>query len=165
MRDADSSTSGNQELLILFSAGNAGIQGTVGSPANGKNVIAVGASENVRPTWSDGCGLGPSDANNLQDIAIYSSRGPAPGGRVKPDLVAPGTHIAGTASTSPFYNGSGICDRYHPEAQQIFAASSGTSHSVPSVAGLASLASFRLVENYGIENPSPALLKAYLVAQ
>lgn len=164
VRDADSSMPGNQELLILFSAGNAGIEGTVGSPANGKNIIAVGASENVRPTWTDGCGLGPSDANNLQDIAFYSSRGPAAGGRVKPDLVAPGTHIAGTASTSPFYNGSAICDRYHPGAQQIFAASSGTSHSVPAVAGLASLASYRLSNNYGIEYASPALLKAYLVA-
>lgn len=148
----------------MFSAGNTGVQGSVGSPANGKNVIAVGASENVRPDWTDSCGYGPSAADNLQDIAIYSSRGPALGGRIKPDLVAPGTHITGTASTSPFYNGSAICDKFFPDDQSIFAASTGTSHAVPAVAGFASLATFWLDEHYGIVDPSPALLRAYLTA-
>jgi hypothetical protein len=118
----------------------------------------------VRPSWTDSCGYGPSDANNLQDIAAYSSRGPAPGGRIKPDFVAPGTHITGTASTSPDYNGSAICDKHLPEDQTIFTASTGTSHAVPAVAGIASLASFWLAENKGIEEPSPALLRAFLAA-
>ncbi len=163
VRDADNIVPGNQEMLILFSAGNSGLEG-LGSPANGKNVITVGASENVRPTWIDGCGFGPIHADDAQDIASYSSRGPAQGGRVKPDIVAPGTHIIGTASTAFGYNGSAICDKYQPDDQQIFAASTGTSHSVPAVAGLASLSSYWLTEKYGMEKPSPALLKAYLVA-
>jgi hypothetical protein len=163
VRDADDSTPGNQELLILFSAGNVGSPGSVGSPANAKNVLTVGGSENVRPSWTDSCGIGPTQADNLQDIWIRSSRGPAPGGRVKPDLVAPGTHVTGTASTSPLYNGSNICNQYYPPSQQLFTASSGTSHSVPAVAGFASLASYWLGEKFGIENPSPALLKAYLI--
>lgn len=164
VRDADQTAPGNQELLILFSAGNEGRPASVGSPANAKNVLTVGASENVRPTWTDACGIGPTQADNLQDVWIRSSRGPAPGGRVKPDLVAPGTHVTGTASPSPFYNGSNICNKYFPLAQQTFTASSGTSHSVPAVAGLTSLASHWLSEKFGRENPSPALLKAYLVA-
>lgn len=163
VRDADPSVPGNQEAVILFAAGNSGSEGRVPSPANGKNVIAVGASENVRPTWTDACGYSPDNSNNLQDIARYSSRGPAPGGRVKPDLVAPGTNITGTASTSSAYNGTGNCHPYYPSDQQLFTVSSGTSHSAPAVAGLASLASFWLNENHGIENPSPALLKGYLV--
>lgn len=171
VRDADPFTPGNQEMLILFSAGNEGVYDPgaptdykVGSPANGKNVLTVGATENVRPTWKDGCRYGPSDADNLQDIASYSSRGPAPGGLVKPDLVAPGTHVMGTASTTPLYNGSAICDAYQPGGQTIFAASTGTSHSVPAVAGFASLASYWLTEKEGIPSPSPALLKAFLIA-
>ena len=171
VRDADASTAGNQEILILFSAGNRGetltpgvpAVATIGSPANGKNVIAVGATENVRPTWLNACGYGLSKSDNVQDIAAYSSRGPAPGGRAKPDLVAPGTNIAGTASTATDYNGSGVCRLYYPFGQQIFTVSTGTSHSTPAVAGFASLASFWLTKTYGIENPSPALLKAFLI--
>ena len=166
VRDGDDLAPGNQELLILFSVGNSGEDGpgTVGSPANGKNVLAVGASENVRPTWTDGCLYGPEDADNAQDMAEYSSQGPAPGGRVKPDLVAPGTHVTGTASTSPFYNGTAVCDPFEPGNQQVFAASTGTSHSVPAVAGLASLATYWLGKTHGIDDPSPALLRAFLTA-
>ncbi len=167
VRDADATMPGNQEMLILFSVGNNGGQaGTINAPANGKNVIAIGATENVRPTWIDGngCGYGAEDADNAQDVARYSGRGPVPGGRVKPDLVAPGTHIIGTASTSPHYNGSAVCDRYHPPDQELFAASSGTSHAAPAVAGYASLVSFWLTEKLGTPDPSPALLKAFLVA-
>ncbi len=165
VRDADALTPGNQELLILFSAGNRGPgTDTIGTPANGKNVLTVGASESVRPTWTDGCGAGPEEADNLQDIAAFSSRGPAPGGRAKPDLVAPGTHILGTASTSPNYNGNGVCDGYYPDQQLILAASTGTSHSTPAVAGLASLAYAYLQQHYGLGAPSPALLKGFLIA-
>ncbi|MFN2138133.1 MAG: S8 family serine peptidase [Candidatus Promineifilaceae bacterium] len=170
VRDADPSTPGNQELLILFSAGNAGAPsadsplGTVGSPANTKNGIAVGASENVRPGWVDGCGFGSLDADNLQEIAFYSSRGPVDGGRIKPDFIAPGTHITGTASTHLFYDGSAICSPYFPLGQQTYAASTGTSHSVPAVAGIASLATYWLENVHQIVAPSPALLKAFLAA-
>ncbi len=165
VRDANSSAPGDQALLAIFSAGNAGSDShTVGSPADGKNVISVGAVENQRPSWSDGCGYGAFEADNVQDIADYSSRGPSSGDRVKPDLVAPGTHVTGTASTSPFYNGLGICDTYYPGGQQLFAASTGTSHSAPAVAGAASLATWWLQNKQSIANPSPALLKAFLLA-
>jgi len=164
VRDADELTPGNQEILIVFSAGNEGRPQTIGAPANAKNVLTAGASENVQPGWTDNCGIGPGEADNLQDIWIRSSRGPAPGGRVKPDLLAPGTHVTGTASTSPIYNGSNICNTYYPPLQQLFTASSGTSHSAPAVSAFASLAYYWLGEKAGIENPSPALLKAYLVA-
>lgn len=169
VRDGDTSQSGNQQLTILFAAGNSGSgAGTIGSPGNGKNVITVGASENVRPSdesgsWSDGCGIGASGANSWNDVISFSSRGPAPGGRVKPEVIAPGTHIQGTASTNSSYNGSGVCDQYRPGSQTVFAASSGTSHSTPAVSGVASLYYYWLENNYSI-TPSPALMKAYMVA-
>ncbi len=165
VRDANSETAGNQELFIVFSAGNGGPDvDTIGSPGNGKNMITVGASENVRPTWTDGCGIGPNEADLVQDIASFSSRGPAPGKRVKPDVVAPGSHVQGTASTAPAYNGSGVCDPYHPGEQNVFAASSGTSHSAPAVAGLASLVYAYLQQHYELALPSPALMKGYIIA-
>jgi len=55
VRDADLTEPGNQEMIILFSAGNSGpSSGTVGTPGNGKNIITVGASENQRPSDEDG---------------------------------------------------------------------------------------------------------------
>jgi hypothetical protein len=170
VRDADPSKAGNQPMVYLFSAGNSGPgSATIGSPGNGKNMITVGASENQRPTdesgnWTDGCAVGPTGADNAMDVIGFSSRGPAPGGRVKPEVIAPGTHIQGTASTSAVYNGSGVCDKYRPAGQTVFAASSGTSHSTPAVAGIASLYYRWLQTSYGLTAPSPALVKAYMIA-
>lgn len=142
VRDADSSLAGNQEMIYVMAAGNLGIGGaaTVSSPAAAKNVIAVGASENVRPTWTDGCGYGPAAADNAHDMTTFSSRGPTYDGRAKPELVAPGTHVQAGASLYAGYDGRGACDTYYPAGQAEFAASSGTSHSAPAVAGIASLA-------------------------
>ena len=166
VRDALPGSAGNQEFIILFAAGNDGNDGamSIGSPGNAKNVITVGASENYRPTWTDGCNVGASGANDAMDLASFSSRGPAPGERVKPEVIAPGTHIQGTASTYPSYTGFGVCDKYRPEGQTVFAASSGTSHSTPAVAGVASLYYYWLENIYGIPAPSPAIVKAYLIA-
>ncbi|MCP4361991.1 MAG: S8 family serine peptidase [Chloroflexi bacterium] len=169
VRDADLTQTGNQELIMFFSAGNSGSgSGTIGTPGNGKNMITVGASENVRPNdedgnWTDGCAIGSSGANDWRDIISFSSRGPAPGGRVKPEVIAPGTHIQGTASTNGSYNGSSVCDQYRPSGQTTFAASSGTSHSTPALAGVSSLYYYWLENNYGL-TPSPAMMKSYMIA-
>lgn len=165
VRDADLVAPGNQEFIILFSAGNSGPNpATIGTPGNAKNVITVGASESDRPTWTDGCGISPSGADNVMDVIRFSSRGPAPGGRVKPDVIAPGTHIQGTVSPNTGYSGSSICDPFMPLTQTVFAASSGTSHSTPAVAGVASLTYYWLENHHGMPAPSPALMKAYLIA-
>jgi PKD repeat protein len=107
------SAPGNQEMVIVFAAGNAGSNPqSVGSPGTGKNIITVGATENVsslstdnggnNPEGNDGCSLSDASADNSSDIASYSGRGPCTDGRKKPDLVAPGTHISGgVAQESP----------------------------------------------------------------
>ena len=169
-RDASSTLAGVQPMIFFVAAGNDGSgSATIGSPGNAKNVITVGASENQRPSdesgsWTDGCNTGPSGADNAMDVIGFSSRGPSEGGRVKPEVIAPGTHIQGTASTAASYDGSGVCDQYRPNGQTTFAASSGTSHSTPALAGVASLAYRFLQQTYSIAEPSPALMKAYLMA-
>jgi hypothetical protein len=163
VRDATSAIPGSQAMTIIFAAGNAGPESnTIGSPGIAKNVITVGASESYRPDWTDGCFVGPAGADNANDIIGFSSRGPTADGRVKPDLVAPGTHIVGAASQSSAYNGMSVCDMYYPVGQTLYAASSGTSHATPAVAGAVSLLTRFYQDQFGAY-PSPAMLKAYLI--
>ncbi len=56
-------------------------EGTVLSPAQGKNVVAVGASES---------GGEASDGRDPGTVWYRSSKGPTIDGRIKPDVVAPG---------------------------------------------------------------------------
>ncbi|QIG44951.1 S8 family serine peptidase [Nocardioides anomalus] len=169
-RDASSTAGGNQQMLHVFSAGNDGAgPTTIGSPGTAKNVLVVGATENVREDGTlDGCAEGNADDDS--DMATFSSRGPTSDGRSKPDVVAAGTHVMGPASQATGYTGGGVCgdgganNRYHPVGQTLYTWSSGTSHSTPAIAGAASL-----VQNYygRVLQPgataSPAMLKALLV--
>src|SRR5262249_22634009 len=75
VRDARAGDADNQELTIVFSSGNKGAGGNLTSPGNAKNTIMVGASENLRP-GVDGCQIGPDGADNINDIADFSSGGP-----------------------------------------------------------------------------------------
>ncbi len=102
--------SGNQEMVEVFSAGNDGDgkgnpldpkgdegYGSITAPGTAKNVITVGASESVRGSGTDGCGVSNGGADSASDIINFSGRGPTQDGRMKPDLVAPGTHITGAS--------------------------------------------------------------------
>ncbi|KAA3663835.1 MAG: hypothetical protein DWQ04_08795, partial [Chloroflexi bacterium] len=162
VRDAQLQIPGNQESIYIFGAGNSGPGSvTLLSPGNGKNVITVGGSESFRTDFNDSC-VTLDYVDNAMDIAVFSSRGPAAGGRVKPEVVAPATHIVGTASTDSAYDGSAVCG-YYPDNQTTFVTSSGTSHATPSVSGIASLYTYWLENEYGM-TPSPAMMKAYLIA-
>ena len=162
-RDAQPGVAGNQECLFVFAAGNDGTgASTIGTPGTAKNVITVGASENYNQFGTDGCSVGNSGADNANDIIDFSSRGPCKDKRIKPDIVAPGTHIQGAASFYSGYTGEGVCDKYQPAGQTNYAASSGTSHSTPAVAGGSALV-YQYFLNQGWGVPSPAMVKAYLM--
>lgn len=118
------------DMLILFSAGNDGVdedtdgvidEDSVSSPGTAKNCLTVGASENTRPSGStpppgrdarwdqlkkDGVLRWPhlTSAGHISDnadgMAAFSSRGPVDGDRIKPDVVAPGTNILSTLSSA-----------------------------------------------------------------
>jgi subtilisin-like proprotein convertase family protein len=167
-RDASPSL-GNQEMLHIFAAGNSGsFQESMNSPASAKNVLSVGATENVRDNGVlDGCY--ESTADNANDIAHYSSRGPAADGRAKPEIVAPGTHVQGPASQDPGYTGNSVCGGlygapYYPANQTLYTWSTGTSHSTPAISGVAQLvyAYYQKTFKPG-SSPSPAMVKALIL--
>lgn len=172
----------NQDMLLIFAAGNSGQdldangridEGSVSSPGTAKNVLTVGASENYtklggiqvplkdlrggKQKW----GAEPIASDFLSDnpngIAAFSSRGPTSDGRVKPDIVAPGTNILSTRSS-------------HPDAGVLWGAyndkyvwAGGTSMATPLTAGAAAVMREYLVKVKNQKNPSAALLKASLV--
>lgn len=181
-RDGQAATAGNQQVLLLFAAGNGGSgSNTVGNPGTGKNVITVGAAENAHPhaaanggnagntTGADGCNTPDTGADSANDIIDFSSRGPTSDGRVKPDIVAPGTHVTGMTYVMPgstgngtamaTYRADGVCamptanttpaNRFFPvsSGQQWWSTSSGTSHSTPALAGGAALVYQQFINN------------------
>ncbi|HEY6803935.1 MAG TPA: S8 family serine peptidase [Pyrinomonadaceae bacterium] len=174
---------GNQEYIILFAAGNDGSsQGTVGLPGTAKNVITVGAAEGVQAFGgADGCGTADNEADSVNDIVGFSSRGPTADGRRKPDIVAPGTHISGgvaqasiasptgsgTGAQLACFNATGVCagpggSDFFPAGQQWYTASSGTSHSTPAMSGYAALIRQYFINN-ALTPPSPAMTKAMMM--
>ncbi|MGE0615400.1 MAG: S8 family serine peptidase [Bacteriovoracia bacterium] len=172
----------NPDMLVLFAAGNSGQdkdkngridENSIGSPGTAKNVLTVGASENLlgqggiqKPHGElrDGAtkwGVEPlkSDtlSNNPNGIAAFSSRGPTNDGRLKPEIVAPGTNIVSTRSK-------------HPKAGLLWGAyddnyvyAGGTSMATPLTAGAATVVREYLIKDRKLANPSAAIVKAALL--
>jgi hypothetical protein len=183
-RAADQASWTYKQLVVLFAAGNYGVDAngdgkvdpdTLASPGTAKNVITVGASESYRPAknhvWGSladdhGNPLFPAEpifsdplADNPQGIAAISSRGPADDGRMKPDLVAPGTFIVSARSHDPQAGpGWGV---YESNPEYIY--NGGTSMAAPLVAGAAALAREWLAEFHGLVSSSAAMVKAILI--
>lgn len=151
VRDADAISLGDQQYILEFSAGNAGSgRQTIGSPAVAKNVIATGASENDRTDFLI-YGDGP-DA-----MADFSSRGPCEDGRIKPDLVAPGTYISSLQSYSA------TADYAWAEISPNYQYQGGTSQAGPHVSGAAAVFVQYYRQTHASATPSPALVKAALI--
>ena len=120
VRDALTQVTGSQPVLFVFSSGNAGRGNSDGgggdpdtilSPATAKNVITVGALEELRNITnivtdinSNSAPVWQPETDSSIDVAKFSSRGnvgvgtEGPNGRYKPDVVAPGTFVVSTRS-------------------------------------------------------------------
>lgn len=151
VRDADAQTPGDQPYILEFSAGNAGPgEQTIGSPAVGKNVIATGAAQNNRFDFI-------IYAEGQDAMADFSSRGPCADGRIKPDVVAPGTWIASLQSSSATDENAWLS--ISPSYQY----QGGTSQSGPHASGAAAVFVQYYRETHNGATPSPALVKAALI--
>lgn len=165
----------HQDMVILFAAGNAGIdadqdgiidKNQIGSQAAAKNCITVGASENDRPdiakTYASWFPNKPFDTDRVADhpngMAAFSSRGPTKEGRIKPDVVAPGTSILSTRSSKLLKPSTTFGTSADPE----WFFNGGTSMATPLVAGGVALIREALVKS-GNKSPSAALIKALLI--
>ena len=172
----------NPDLLVVVAAGNDGEDldkdgvidtNSLGSPSVAKNCITVGASENsvlkggVQKTWGktrDGQKKWSAEpiasdliSDNPNGIAAFSSRGPTSDGRLKPDVVAPGTNILSARS-------------HHPKAQKLWGEfnenylwAGGTSMATPLTAGAATLVRQFYVDKMQEQLVSAALIKATLI--
>lgn len=157
VRDVDRSQPDAQPYTMVFAAGNAGPGSlTMDSPASAKNVIAVGACQNAPGILALTYGL---YADGPDAMADFSSRGPCEDGRIKPDVVAPGTWIASAASAAAVDPASvswTVIDDYYVYM-------GGTSMAAPHAAGAAAI----FVQYYKSQHtnamPSPALVKAALI--
>lgn len=148
------------------------------APGTAKNVITVGASESVRLEgnltalrWSQFSAFPliscfardpvANDllANNANGMAAFSSRGPTDDGRIKPDVVAPGTAIVSNRSSHP--NAGDLWGKYTPNSKYTIAG--GTSMATPLAAGGGVLVR-EWLERQGVPSPSAAAIKAVLLS-
>lgn len=171
----------NPDMLVMFAAGNSGIDkdkdgrvdpNSLGTPATAKNVLSVGASKNyvlkgglqimlketrLKDNWPIEPLASSRMSENSMGMAAFSSRGPTDDGRMKPDVVAPGTNILSVRSQVK--DAEPLWGLYNTD----YAWSGGTSMSTPIVAGGVALVRQYLIEDRKIANPSAALMKAILM--
>lgn len=189
-QDIDEFTWNHKDAVILFAAGNDGRDGNSNGvidadsllvQATAKNCITVGASENNRPPGSTpppgynipyGTGSWLTDfpvpplktdhvSNDPEGMAAFSSRGPTDDGRIKPDVVAPGTNILSVRSSVASSDGWGLLptgDTRRP----YYMFMGGTSMATPITAGTVALIR-QYLQQACLHNPSAALVKAMLI--
>jgi hypothetical protein len=179
--ETDAAAWSHEDMLVVVSAGNNGGAGVAGLSLC-KNCVAVGASETYDATFVDEFGI--LDPENM---TAFSSRGPAPDGRIKPDVSAPGYIVASSRfpvtyvedEDDPQCDGPDVClpsfgGCYVTDSAETCHADGllGTSMASPAVAGMAALARQYFVEGFHPSGhavpadalvPSAALLKAVLI--
>jgi subtilisin family serine protease len=179
-REIDEFISHHRDMVVCVAAGNrsrdSSFKGvvdlrSVDAPGTAKNCITVGASESLRlgqgKTYAEGFpdrfAIPPIGndlwANSSDGLAAFSGRGPTGDGRIKPDLVAPGTSILSArsravANPDPFWGTS---------EDPLYCYRGGTSMATPIVCGCAAIVRQYLIEERGIKLPSAALVKAMLI--
>ncbi len=136
------------DFLPLFGAGNSG-PGTASltSEANSKNALTIGSSQVPRPALSP-------DAGFADQVSSSSSLGPAGDGRIKPELLAPGSAVVSACSS--------LIDSNYA-ANDSYTLMGGSSMATAVTGGAVALLKEYLKTDMKIDAPSAALVKALLV--
>ncbi len=154
------------DMIISVAAGNhaemknAGQQ-QIGASSAAKNCITVGATVSTRA--NNGKKFAPwiSAPKDPAEIAVFSSRGLTKEGRIKPDVMAPGTAILSAASRDLPCSSDRRAE-YGTCMDDDWMFMSGTSMATPLVAGC--VAALReAVISRAVHGPSAALIKALLI--
>ena len=117
-----------------------------------------------RDSWPEDFAVEPialdrmAQADGPQGLAAFSGRGPCADGRIKPDLVAPGTFVAVPRPADSDFTGWGAAGN----ADEIYVG--GTGVAAEQAAEAARKARQWLAEERGLAAPSAALVKALLLA-
>ncbi|MDR0993874.1 MAG: S8 family serine peptidase [Verrucomicrobiota bacterium] len=180
-RSLDQYVWSNRNFLAVFAASNDGVDAnrdgvidhnSISPPGTSKNCLTVGAAENYRSSSSSWGGSWPDDypvdpiksdkisqTSTPQGLAAFSSRGPCEDGRIKPDIVAPGTDIISTRSRRASGTGWGTVS-----GNTNYLYMGGTSMATPLTSGALALQRQWLVEERGLTDPSAALMKALIIS-
>ncbi len=135
-------------FLPIFGAGNNGPgNGTLTTQANSKNALVVGSSQVPRPAFD-------TQARFADQVAESSSLGPTMDGRIKPDLLVPGSALISACSSLSESNFT---------ANPLYTRMGGTSMAAAVTGGALALLREQLDSQFGIREPSSALLKAILI--
>ena len=181
--EADMFLHKHQDAVILFAAGNSGVdldgnrevdRRSLYSPASAKNVIAIGATEGGdigtgnRGTWADIDRQRKRFRNEIdrkdrisgdpESIALFSSAGPTADNRIKPDICAPGTNLAAPRSSATKTKGWGLAS---PLPHYMYYG--GTSMSTGVAGGFAAILRQAWQERNGGRAPSGPALKALMI--
>jgi Subtilase family len=152
-------------VTVVVSTGDAGTNGTMGTPSTDALVISSGATTQFRSYAQTGYGAAPFATHGWIDgnISSFSSGGFSMSGPRVPDTVAPGDLGWALCSTNTALFTD--CTNYQtPAAPAPIQQFGGTSESSPLTAGAAALVIQAYRSTHGGRSPSPALVKKILMS-
>lgn len=151
------------DLTLTYPSADPSQQGKTCAQMGGKNELGF---------WPQYLPIQDPTAGNAEQMAGFSSRGPTRDGRIKPDVVAPGTWIL--SGYSDMYQQGYNNDPRNPQNNQYqedgyglpfnqhYKYFGGTSMAAPIVTGAAAIVREFYQEAHGV-TPSSALIKATLI--
>lgn len=146
-RDGNLATPQHEPITSVFSIMNgSGGTSTQGSPDEGKNLLRVGGTKDIR-------------AGDIDDLCTCSAHGPALDGRILPDVVAPGEGVVSTGNPATI----ALClDPVTDPGAALYTGCTGTSMASPHVSGAAAVFTEYYKRQFG-SAPSPAMIKGAFV--